>query len=1057
MDVSRGPRIKLLNWQVGYRQGSSTSGVTHPIAPTSHVDRLVEDSSQVYIAPEAIADQGNLGEHLDVFSLGALAYFIFSGEPPATSAFELNNKLRETKGLQISSVMNGAGTQLQDLVRFATHPEVTSRLDSVADFLDLLEKVEDELTAPEQHLVTDPRGAQKGDIFPGNFTVSRRLGQGACSVVLLVEKEGQDFVLKAASEPDHSPRIREEAEVLEKLRHQHIVELLETLEIGEHAAFLMRPVFASKEDKRIETMGQRLRKEGRLQIELLQRFGDDLLDVLKFLEEQGISHRDIKPDNIAVGAVGRGDVLHVVLFDFSLARTPADNIRAGTSGYLDPLLALRKPARWDLHAERYAAAATLYELSTGTLPRWGDGTTLPEHLDCEIAIDPELFDAGLREPLAEFFRKAFRRDISRRFDNAEVMQTAWKHCFATIDQPGAFSEQEDEETLRAILATANLDTQIHELGLGTRAANALDRANILTVEDLLTTPMRRLLRQRGVGNKTRREIATALRILRERLGVLASSGPASSQIGDETKTETLDAGSLSVDLLAGRLLPRARTDADGKSTLMARAILGLDEVTKESWPSQGDVAEAFSVTRARVSQVASKLQERWARDTAFTKLRAQLAETIRASGGAMSVPELAEALIAARGSIEDEPHRSRLARAVVRAAVEAERSAGELKFQVRRDKGRVLIALSQEIAGYVFALGDVADKLAGEDPLVTPQRALERLREIAAPVGAPVLNDARIVRLATAASLHAALSSRQELYPRNMEAVRALKLSQGALYGVSTLTVNEIRERVRSRYPEAQELPERPALDALLDEAGIDLRWDATAKGGGAYVGRSRDSYTIITTSKLHSRFSTAVLPGTGADISPEIADARQFEERLQRGLKDGSFYTLLVPPKYYERACEELTRRFPVELVDFEGLFIVALRDAAAKAKVNWDLVVQTDARPNKGDWNKLQLLVGRAVTSVEEKLETSEKPVLLIYTGLLARYDRFDLLERLREKVGRRGGIPSLWLLIPGDHQAVMDGKAVPILGPGQRARVPLSWIVNDHRGHGGKGANP
>ncbi len=139
----------------------------------------------------------------------------------------------------------------------------------------------------------------------------------------------------------------------------------------------MWPVLADKDKKIIETLGKRLRKEGRLHIDLLQRFGEDLLDVVNHLEEQGIPHRDIKPDNIAVGMVGRGDKLHVVLFDFSLSRTPADNIRAGTTGYIDPLLPLRKPPRWDLHAERYAAAVTLYELATGQLPQWGDGRPIP--------------------------------------------------------------------------------------------------------------------------------------------------------------------------------------------------------------------------------------------------------------------------------------------------------------------------------------------------------------------------------------------------------------------------------------------------------------------------------------------------------------------------------------------------------------------------------------------------------------------------------------------------------------------------------------------------------
>lgn len=44
--------------------------------------------------------------------------------------------------------------------------------------------------------------------------------------------------------------------------------------------------------------------------------------------------------------------------------------------------------------------------------------------------------------------------------------------------------------------------------------------------------------------------------------------------------------------------------------------------------------------------------------------------------------------------------------------------------------------------------------------------------------------------------------------------------------------------------------------------------------------------------------------------------------------------------------------------------------------------------------------------------------------------------------------------WLLhveavaLPGDQQAVMDGKAVPILSPGQRSRIPESWIENRHR---------
>ena len=360
---------------------------------------------------------------------------------------ELSNRLRETKGLQISSVLNGAGEALQYLVQFSTHPEVPNRTDSAVEFLRELDEVESELTSPEHDYVADPTQAQIGDLLPGGYRVVRRLGQGACSVALLVTRNGDHFVLKAANDPENNPCIKDEAEVLAKedLRHQGIVSFVEFMEVGDRAAFLLRPVFADKDRKIIETLGQRLRKDGRLHVDLLQRFGEDLLDIVNHLEDQGIPHRDIKPDNIAVGMLGRGDKLHLVLFDFSLSRTPAENLRAGTNGYLDPLLPLRKPPRWDLHAERYAAAMTLHELATGVLPTWGDGATEPSQLgpQTEITIEPELFDASLREHLTSFFKKAFRRNINERFDNAEEMRRVWRNAFEGIEEPGKFSDHAD--------------------------------------------------------------------------------------------------------------------------------------------------------------------------------------------------------------------------------------------------------------------------------------------------------------------------------------------------------------------------------------------------------------------------------------------------------------------------------------------------------------------------------------------------------------------------------------------------------------------------------------
>ena len=48
-----------------------------------------------------------------------------------------------------------------------------------------------------------------------------------------------------------------------------------------------------------------------------------------------------------------------------------------------------------------------------------------------------------------------------------------------------------------------------------------------------------------------------------------------------------------------------------------------------------------------------------------------------------------------------------------------------------------------------------------------------------------------------------------------------------------------------------------------------------------------------------------------------------------------------------------------------------------AERAKVNWELVLKTDATPYQGDWDKLMLLVGRALPLVEETLSSDHSHV--------------------------------------------------------------------------------
>jgi serine/threonine protein kinase len=1042
-DRSGHPKIKITNWQLGYRAGSSSKGASNEVTATAHVDRLVEDANTAYLAPESLNDTDFIGEHLDIFSLGAIAFYLFSGQPPAANGLELTQKLRETNGLQISSVLNGAPESLQELILDSTHPNVDYRTETVADFLLLLDEVEDALTQPENELIENPNDAQQGDFLAGNLQVIKRLGQGACSVGFLVKKEAKEYVLKVANDPEHNERIRDEAEVLTQLRHSHIVDLKGTVDVGNRLGLLMQPVLVDREKYRIETLGQRIRKEGPLKIDLLQRFGEDLLDVVKFLDEQGINHRDIKPDNIAIGQVGRGDKLHLVLFDFSLSRAPRDNIKAGTTGYLEPLLSLRQPPQWDSYAERYAAAVTLYEMATGTLPVWGDGVSDPSFLECEITLEPERFPVDLRDRLTSFFETAFKRDIEARFDNAEEMLRDWRQCFEGIEAPGALLETEDESALKALLAEATLETPILELGLGTRSNNALDLANILTVKDLLKTPPRKLQKLRGVGHKTRREILAVAKVLREQLG-----SPTLSDDGSDTGESDLAAqeasGSLSVDRLVQQVAKPS--SKDGKSAqLTINALLGLDPDFDHPWPSQTDIAGYIDLSRGRIGQLVGKLQKRWAKMPAVTRLRNDLIEILKQAGGVMTAEEVALALLIARGSLTETPQlRTQQAMALVRAALEVERTMVSPRFIVQRSGHSILVALDGEWATYGRQLGEKADQLAQADPLLSPERAIQDLQEITPPTGSLPLPERRLLQLAAAASQGAALSSRQEIYPIGMESERALRLSQGALYGVQSLTVQQVKDRVGGRYPEAAKLPERPELDELLRQFIPTLTWEAQR---GCYVNQAKETPSLSSSTSF-ARTPTGDIYDSGPEISAEEADARLLEEKLKRGIQDGSFLALLVNPKRYQPAIQELCHRFPVQLVDYEALFLKALQQIAEQKKVKWDLVLQTDATPNQGDWNKLMLLVNLAIPIVEGDLLQANQTILMIYPGLLARYDQMTLLERLREKVGREDGIPGLWILLPNEQQAMIDGQAVPLLSPGQRAKITDEWLENKHR---------
>jgi serine/threonine protein kinase len=318
------PRLQIMNWQVATRAEGSQAAIPMT-SGTRNLDDYFADPAKVYLAPEALSG-GEAGAQADVFSLGAIAYHLFAGRPPVDNYLELPARLRESGGLRLSDAVDGISTYLEDLVRVSTAPVVRDRIASAGEFIEYLALAEGEVRSADATETVDPSVAKRDERLQGGFVVIRKLGRGGTADALVVRREGEEdeLVLKVAVDEAHGDRLRAEADVLRRLHHQNIVRFIDTLIVSGRAAILM-------EKAGDRTLAERLRGDETPSLDLMRRFGEDLLQALDHLEQQGVAHRDIKPDNIGIAPAGGTGRLRLILFDFSLARTPPENIQAQSS------------------------------------------------------------------------------------------------------------------------------------------------------------------------------------------------------------------------------------------------------------------------------------------------------------------------------------------------------------------------------------------------------------------------------------------------------------------------------------------------------------------------------------------------------------------------------------------------------------------------------------------------------------------------------------------------------------------------------------------------------
>lgn len=267
---------------------------------------------------------------------------------------------------------------------------------------------------------------------PADFEVLRVLGEGGMGRVHLARQRslGRDVAIKSLKEEVADTRVAEmlraEATVMGRLEHPNVV-----------------PVHAVGLDERGRLVLVMKRIDGVAWSELLKDAAhprwasllesaesplevhlDVLTDVaraLHFAHQEGIVHRDVKPDNVLVGAHG-----DVYLADWGVAlRLGAHHEGTelvGTPAYMAREMVIGDVSKIDARTDVYLLGATLYEVLTGQPPH--RGKNLHQTLVAAFDAEPPTFGPDVPAELASIARVAMAAQPDERYPSALAFQRA---------------------------------------------------------------------------------------------------------------------------------------------------------------------------------------------------------------------------------------------------------------------------------------------------------------------------------------------------------------------------------------------------------------------------------------------------------------------------------------------------------------------------------------------------------------------------------------------------------------------------------------------------------
>lgn len=224
------------------------------------------------------------------------------------------------------------------------------------------------------------------DVICKQYHVSKKLGQGACGTVRLVydRHSCQPYAMKqiqknqfSADTATSSVRTMNEAQIMKDLQHPCIIKLHNIIE-NVDSLFIILEVMNGGD------LLHRIIRKKNLSESLSKLYFLQMLCAVKYLHDQNITHRDLKPDNILLESNDDETVIRISDFGLSKSLRNATVMRTlcGTPLYVAPeVLITGGRGSYTSKVDIWSLGVVLFTCLSGSLPFSDDyGTPASEQI-----------------------------------------------------------------------------------------------------------------------------------------------------------------------------------------------------------------------------------------------------------------------------------------------------------------------------------------------------------------------------------------------------------------------------------------------------------------------------------------------------------------------------------------------------------------------------------------------------------------------------------------------------------------------------------------------------